>query len=691
LHSGKKILILIFLIYCGIEATFAQVPFASQQIIEDLIEEIAQNTDEELDYTTLFNDLDDLLNNPLDINSATREDLEKLHILTDFQINNLISYRYKHGDLLTIYELQMIEGFTKDIIEKIMPFIRVGSLVYSGSFPKKESFIHGKSQLFIRGQQVIEEQKGFSEPEDSADTRYSGSPLKLYFRYKYEYSDKLMWGVTAEKDAGEEFLKGSQKYGFDYYSCHLQVNDIGPVKKLMLGDYQAQFGQGLVLWSGMSFGKSAYVLNINKRPQGVRYYSSTDENIFMRGVATTVQIKNIDITGFYSGKNIDANITDTDSVTGYATEVSSLQNTGLHATPAEIYDKDAIGVTVMGGNITYNQNICRLGLTLVHYKYSAEIIKDTLPYNQYDFRGSENTNAGLDYRLAINKVNFFGEAAVSGNNAIAFINGISLSVIPEVSFSLLHRSYQRDYQAYYSNGFSENTKTANEDGIYLGTVIYPVKNWKLTAYYDNFHFPWLKYGVDAPSNGFDLMAQADYFISENVQMYWRFRQEKKPENTSTDDSSLNGTEDVNKLKARYHISYKVLNSLLLKNRVEWSGCRQGKEEMDHGYLVYQDISYRIKKVPLSVSLRYALFDTDSWDTRIYAYENDVLYGFSFPTYYYRGSRFYIVMNYKIMQGLDLWLRYSITGYTDRDVIGSGLTEIQGSTKSEVKVQVRFKF
>ena len=673
-----------------------EVVLDNQQTIEDLIEEIASNSDEELDYTTLFEDLNYFLNHPLNLNSATKSDLERLQFLNDFQINSILYYIEKNGYFLTIYELQLVYGFTVDIIEKILPFITVGKYEKDSGLSLKRALKYGRHQIFIRSHQILEEQKGYLPISDSAylenpNSRYLGSPVKFYTRYKYNYKNRILWGITAEKDSGEEFFQGSQKNGYDFYSAHFQVKNIGAVKTLALGDYQLQFGQGLTLWSGMSFGKSSYVLNLNKKARGIKKYSSVDENMFLRGIGTTIRINNFDISGFYSKKKIDANIQVLDTLSEEIRVVSSFQATGLHSKPSELYDKDAIDETIIGGNVSFNQEYFNVGLTYAYYYFGADLEKNIVPYNQFDFRGSENFNIGLDYQLIVKNINFFGEVAMSQNKAIAYLNGALLHLAPQVSLSILHRNYQRNYQAYYSNAFSENTYNFNENGIYIGTEIHPVKQWKISAYYDTYSFPWLKYQVNAPSKGVDYLVQIDYSPLRKVEMYWRIKQEVKSKNATVETSSIKYLEDENILKLRYHLSYRVSKTIQLKNRLELVKYKKGENDVENGYLIYQDINYKSVKIPLSLSFRYGVFDTESYNSRIYAYENDVLYYSSFPAYYSKGTRTYIILKYTITKGIDIWLRCAQTYYTDKKTVSSGLNEIEGNKKSEVRAQIRFKF
>jgi len=693
----KKIIKISFVIIfiLGINPLFAQNEQEKQDIIENYAQQLAENSDAEIDYTTLFDDLMYYLNHPLNLNEATYEDLMKLQNLTPYQILNILNYRKRNKQFVSIYELQLVKGLNNEQIYSILPFITVDKIQEKQKFKVKNMIKYGSNQVFVRYQQVIEEQKGFSPITDSAlaanpNSRYLGSPQKYYFRYKFRYKKKIYWGFTGEKDPGEEFFKGTQKQGFDFNSAHLQINDIGPVKKILLGDFQAQFGQGLTMWSGMGFGKSAYTTNILKIPRGIRKYSSTNENLFMRGGGATVRFKNLDFTAFVSKKKIDANISVFDSLDNDVREVTSFQSTGYHRTPNEIADKHAISEFIAGGDLTYNTKYFKTGLTFVNFKYDADLAKNIQPYNQFDFMGNQNFNVGFNYLFTYKGISFFGEEAMSQNNSMAFVNGASAQIIPQVSLAVLHRNYGKAYNALYANGFAES-KTQNEKGFYVGAEIFPVKYWKISAYYDSYSFDWLKFMTNAPSNGIDYFVQADYDASHNVKMYFKFKQEIKQKNQTIDAVGINPVEDYSNLKFRYHLTFNVSKNLILKSRIELSNYTLGDNDPEKGYLVYQDINYQFSKIPMRVSLRYAIFDTDTYNARIYAYENDVLYAFSIPAYYSKGIRTYAVLKYKLTKNIDMWLRYAITKYSNTNVISSGLNEIQGDTKSEVKVQFKFKF
>jgi len=672
--------------------SYAQDAAEQNDIIEQTIETIAEDAEDEgIDYTTLFDELTTLYQSPLNLNTASQEQLEGLLLLNKFQINNLLEHIENNGKLMTIYELQTIEGFDLDAISNILPFVKVTKDIDAPHLSAKEILKEGKHEVFIRYQRILEEQKGYTPPDTNSDgtltSRYAGSPDKIYTRYRFKYSNKISWGFTTEKDAGEELFKGSKPNGFDYYSAHFYLRNIGKIKHLAIGDYHAQFGQGLTFWSGYSFTRrdAANVMNIKMNARSIRPYASVDENLFMRGMAATLGFNKFEITAFFSAKKIDGNISVQDTISEEVQEISSFQTTGFHRTANELFDQDAIDEKIYGANLAYKKRKMSVGVTAVSSSYSANLQRDLKIYNQFEFSDENNVNIGADYNFIFENFNFFGEVSRSKNGGFAYLNGMLVSLDPRLSLSVLQRNYQRNYQALFSNAIGESSKNANEKGFYIGVVAVPIKKWTISAYYDVFTFPWLKFLADAPSHGNEFDMQITYKPSKKLEMYIKYQHEIKQQNTSEDIKTIDFLVNRDRQKLRYNMSYKVSESVKLRNRIQLSRYQLG------GYLIFQDVIYRKNQSPFSFTFRYSLFDTDSWDSRIYVYEHDVLYAYSIPAFHKRGMRTYLILRYKIAHGIDIWLRYSQTYYNNLDVISSSLNEIQGSAKSEVKAQVRLKF
>lgn len=677
---------------------FGQQPAISpedRELLISRIEELAERSEEELDYTGLIEDLFFFLEYPVNINYASFDEIRRIFFLTDLQIHKIIEYRNVYGLFVTIYELQAVEGFHRELIELLEPFISISAEKPTFKFKPKNVLKYGRHDLFLRYGRILEEQAGYRELSDTAkaarpNSYYLGSPDRLYMRYGFNYFNRFRVGLTAEKDPGEEFFKGSQPNGFDFYSGFVYAGDIGIISEMVVGDYQLEFGQGLTLWTGLSFGKSPDAVSIIKNQRRLRPNTSVNENRFMRGTAITVDLSNFKITGFYSSKKIDGNIGETDTISQEIQFVTSLQETGYHRTNSEVANKNAVHETLYGGNIRYRKNRFQIGATAFKTKFDTPLELPDQLYRKFNFQGDENLNYGVDVNFIAGRFNVFGELSGSENGGMAYLAGFQAALHPSVSLSAFYRNYGVEYQNLYSNAIGEGSSNQNEKGIYAGILVFLHSNWTFRAYSDMFSSPWLRYRVNFPSNGKEYLAQLDYHPSRRLDIYLRYRWKQKQLNRS-DDHNITKSGETARQNLRFHISYQATNSISLRNRVEFSQYQQFDENARNGFMMYQDILYRPSDQPFNLTLRYALFNTESFDERIYAYENDVLYAFSIPAYFYKGSRFYILMKYDLGQRIDLWLRFAQTYYSDRQTIGSGLTEIDGNTRTEVKAQLRFRF
>lgn len=669
-------------------------------IIEKRVEYLIEDAEEsDADYTTLFDNLSYYFDHPLNLNRADLNELEAIGLLTSIQINNLLLHIENNGKLMTLEELQTVQGFDLEVIKMLLPFVKVSSDVDNAQLSLNELLKNGENTLFLRYQQVLEEKKGFSPITDSAllaspNSRYKGDETKLYTRYRYKYGNHVSIGVTAEKDAGEEFFNGSQPKGFDFYSAHFFLRNQGKIKQLALGDYQAQFGQGLTYWSGAAFGKSADIMNVKRSAIGLRPYTSVDESRFLRGGGVTLGFGKIEVTSFYSYNKVDGNISlaDSSSQENDVLAVTSVQQTGLHRTFNELEDKDALTQQQIGGHLAYKTRRLNVGLTGIHSEIDADFEPNLQTYSQFRNSESKQTNLGLDYNWIYKNFNFFGEYAQSIDAGTGLVSGALVTLDPRLSMVALYRNYDRDFHPISSAGIGEASTNENEKGMLLGLIAKPSKAFSVSAYYDQFTFPWLRYQIDAPSRGYQYLAQLTYKPSKKLEMYVRIRERDRLENTDvTINEGLEYLVQEKQTNYRFNYSYKISESVKLKGRVELVNYDKEENPYETGYLLYQDIVYKPKSKPFSFSFRYGIFDTDSYNSRIYAYENDILYVFSIPAYYNRGTRTYLMVRYKIRRGVDLWLRYGATIFDNIDVIGSGLEEIQGNTRSEIKAQLRIKF
>jgi hypothetical protein len=677
----RKILIILFPVVFCVKINAQEIEIDPIKIVINMVEDIAasnEDEDSEIDFEQIYEQFTNLLNNPINLNTATRADLEQLHILNDFQIFSILEYVKNNGKMLSKYELAFIHGFDDMLAQSLYPFVNVGTdyeyTLKSDSAKFKDMLTKGKHQIIARAKQLIEKQAGY---KDDATTKFQGSPLSLYTRYSYQYGNRLKWNITTEKDAGEKYL--------DFISGHVQYDSKKFLRRLIVGDFQAQFGQGLVLWNGFGISKSITGTTVRKHARGVYGYSSTDENKYFRGTAANMQFDKFNISVFASHKNRDATISDS------ANEIfKTLQTTGLHRTDSEINNKNSVSETALGGNINYEYRNLRAGISGIWHKFGADYVRDLQPYNMFELNKSSNYNYSADVQWMWKRMILFAETAFDSNTKNASIVGATFSLEQNVQLSLLYRNYARDYQSLYAQAFSDGAKTQNEEGFFIATAFSPLRNMKFSGYFDVFAFPWLKYRINAPSKGYSYAFRVDYSLTNNIKMYISVKQKNSKENYTPADAHAAQTVDKSNFHANYNINYTLFGKFIMQNRFEYATFKRYNEPREKGFLIFQDIAYSFTEFPLNFSFRYAYFNTDSWNTRIYAYEHDVLYAYSVPAYYLKGQRLYLNLRYSITKQISLWLRASQTRYSNRETIGSGITEIDGNKQTEVKAQIIIK-
>jgi hypothetical protein len=664
---------------------------------EDLLESFAQGQDEEsaFDYNDIFERLDYLRRRPLHLNKATETDLADFPFLNELQRAALLEYRRTAGDFISIYELQAVPGYDIATIRQLLPYVQVtppGILNEPIFGENRES----RSQLLMRWARTLEARRGFTvSPEDTASNRYLGDRNRLYLRYRYSQNNRFSFGITAEKDAGEEFFKGSNKQGFDFYSAHLFLqNPVRRVKALALGDFSVSMGQGLLVFQGFAPRKSALTTNVKRTGRNLRPYSSVNEIDFFRGVAAVTSVgKNLELLTFASQRRRDANFVEPEELSPdepVVNFVSSLQTSGLHRTRTEIADENAIRQTSAGATLNWQKRRFHIALNGLYEHLDKPLQRNPALYNQFYFNGNQLLNFSADYAFTFQNLHFFGETARSDNGALATLNGLLIALDRRIDLVLLHRDFSKEYQSLNPKPFAESSGGTNEKGIYIGLQVQPSRQWRFNGYYDLYKHPWLRFQVDAPSSGYEWLARVTYTQRRKMEAYFQLRQEIKEQNADAEHGKFDELVFGKLFQARFHLSYQISKSLEWRSRLD-AGFFEQAGQKSTGVVLYQDLIYRAIGTPVSFSTRFAIFDTDGYDVRYYAYERDVLNDFSIPAYYDRGARFYLNMGYRLGRQWRIEVRYARSYFTNLEKIGSGLDEITGQSRSDVKVQMRWEF
>ncbi len=640
---------------------------------EDADEETVEN---------LYENLSFLAENPLNLNTLQKKDLEQLPFLTGKQIDALFDYRRKYGNFLTVYELKNVEDLDFNTLELLLPFVYIDdSFVDKPPINVDNLLKYGQNELYFRYDKCFQQKKGYAFISDTIlnqypNRKYLGEAYYSSFRYAYHFDERIQFGFVAEKDPGEPFWCQKHK-GFDYYSVHLLIKDLKRLKTVVVGDFKTSFGQGLVINSDYRLSRSMVLSQAERRNNGFRRHYSTNESDFFRGVGGTINLNRVDLSFFYSDKKWDGII---DSLL-----ITSLKTDGLHRLQRDWEKRKQVKIQTYGGNVQYiSEKLC-VGLTALHYSFSGKSFEpDLKPYNLYYFRGKENTNIGVDYLFKTRGIKFYGETAVSANKKFATINGVQIQPVSYASFLLLYRKYSKDYHSFYGKAFGQNSTVQNEEGVYLGMQFTPIPYWKLSGYVDLFRFPWLKYGVDAPSSGQEYMVQVDYSKGNNSSFSFRYRYKQQEKNEK--DTSFVRLEENE--QHRFRIQYLYTNhAWTFRTLGDGIGYAQGGK----GWMLGENISFQPEKDKIKGDLYIAYFDTDNSSVTVQSVERSPLYIYYRPSFYGQGMRLACSFYYSFSDHLLGILKIASTYYFDRNIIGTELEEIEGRDKTDLNVILRWKF
>jgi hypothetical protein len=665
----------------------AQQTIVDNDFLHNLLTDIAVDQEDQ-DLDQLLELLEDIIENPVFINHASREDLSRIVWLTEFQIHSLLEHVRRNGAIVSYYEIATIVGFTPELAQTLIPFISLEQKPETNRIQANRAFRYGKNRLMFTASQTLNEQEGYIRP-DSVLARYLGNPLKANVRYSFNYANRLYFGFTGSKNAGEPFFRENNQYGFDFYSTHFQLNTDGLIKTLTIGDFRADFGQGLTLWSGFGFGKSAMILNAMKYNAGLRRYTSLDKNRFMRGSGITLRFKPLDLSIFYSRKPIDATITERNQ-SDKAIIASSFPTDGYHRTPNEMSRKDAATEQITGANVTVRRTNWQIGATAVYYDFDVTLIPNSYIYNHFEFAGKSNSNYSFDFRFRLGNAILYGEQAISQNGGTAILYGTQMLVGEQLVINMLYRRYDKKYHARHGRAHGEYSRNNNEEGFFASWNLNAGGRWRFSSFYDIFRSPWLRYRADAPTFGQEAMLRIDYTPRSNAQIYLQLRHKNREENAN--DHIIRAVTDTKTNSAKISLTYRIQDGYGTNSHIEIKRYEK-QSQQSGGYFIAQDIYgtfNTFNRYPIKITVRYAFFDTDDYNSRIYSYENDLLYAFSIPAFHYQGTRFYVLGRYSLNK-LDFRIKYSVTRYTNRNEIGSGLNRIRENKIADLRGQVIYKF
>ena len=608
----------------------------------------------------------ELEQHPMDINQATREQLEQLPFLSAQQVEEIVEYLYRYGPMKSLGELRMIRSLDDGRRRLLTYFIFIGDRSQETGDSRLTARV--LNELMATGRIPFYERKG--------DTgAYQGYPYRHWLRYQLTYGDQLKAGIVGSQDAGEPFFAGKNRLGYDYYSFYLQLNHWRRIETLVLGNFRVSMGMGLILNNSFGLGKVSMLQNMGRPTSTVRAHSSRSSDGYLQGAAATVNItKGLTATGFISYRAMDATLNKDGTA---ATIVTS----GYHRTETELEKKNNLKNTTFGGNVRYQANGYHAGFNLVGTHLNRELKPNTTAlYRQYYAQGYDFLNVSADYGYVHHRFSVNGETALNREGALATINSVSLQLGSEWSLMALYRFYSYHYTSLYANSYSDGGSVQNESGIYIGATWQPSPSWKLMAYTDYAYFPWAKYQISQSSHSWDQLLQVSY-SKKRWSFGGRYRLRIRQKDNDDKTALVTRTEHRGRLSAEYS---SVWSS---RTQVDFGFISFNTPEA--GLMVSETLGFTHRWLRLNGGLGW--FHTDSYNSRVYLYELGPLYSYSFTQFSGEGIRYWLMARANIGSRLMLTAKMGVTNYFDRSTIGSSYQQINRSSQTDLDLQLRWKF
>ena len=603
---------------------------------------------------------------PLDINQATREQLEQLPFLSAQQVEEMVEYLYRYGPMKSLAELRMIRSLDDSRRRLLTYFIIIGDRSQETGDSRLTARV--LNELMATGRIPFYERKGDAGA-------YQGYSYRHWLRYQLTYGDQLKAGIVGAQDAGEPFFAGKNRLGYDYYSFYLQLNHWHRLETLILGNYRVSMGMGLILNNSFGLGKVSMLQNMGRPTSTVRAHSSRSSDGYLQGAAATVNItKGLTATGFVSYRAMDATL----NKDGTA---ATILTSGYHRTETELEKKNNLKNTTFGGNVRYQANGYHAGLNVVATHLNRELKPNTSAlYRQYYAQSYDFLNISADYGYVHHRFSVNGETALNREGALATINSVSLQLGSEWSLMALYRFYSYRYTSLYANSYSDGGSVQNESGIYIGATWQPSPSWKLMAYTDYAYFPWAKYQISQSSHSWDQLLQVSY-SKKRWSFGGRYRLRIRQKDNDDKTALVTRTEHRGRLSAEYS---SVWSS---RTQVDFGFISFNAPEA--GLMVSETLGFTHRWLRLNGGLGW--FHTDSYDSRVCLYELGPLYTYSFSQFSGEGIRYWLMARVNIGSRLMLTAKMGVTNYFDRSTIGSSYQQINRSSQTDLDLQLRWKF
>ena len=691
----KRIFYTLLYIWVCVPLAFAQTEQEEERMAwEDFVEMMAneESEDGEVDEE-MMEQLQEMYAQPLDLNEVRKEDLEMLPFLNEEQVEGIVRYVEKNRPVESLGELLFVKELGVKEREMLRVFVEVGTSRLSRDAQDLRLgrlLRYGRSEAMWRTDVPFYRKEGYrgttaEGKEKSPNQVYRGDKFHHAFRYSFSSMNHLMAGVQMEKDAGEK--------GMDYVAGYVMLKEVGVVKSAIVGNYKVSFGKGLAVNTSIKYNKMMMLNAMDRMDEGFRKHSSTSESAYFTGGATTIRLKQWQVSAFGSYRKADG------TYNSDSTGLSSLKTDGMHRTPLERSKKGNLGITNFGGNIHWEHQGLQLSATAIATHLSVPLMPkyDThnIIYRYYRGHGKDFFVGSLAYTYRYKALTFSGETAYSNSddqNGIASLNALRWRANRTNSLMLVGRYYGTKFVSLNGKAFGENSAVQNEEAFFLSWTNKDIKNTVLEAYVDAMYFPWMKQNVSASSYGYEGMVQATVSPSSKWTLLTRYRIKAKQKDFIPEGGTLRTLEYNTNHNLKLQLNCNLTPSLTLRTSVTGALVTFGNNPNEKGFAIGENIRWQSLRTKCRIDMGITYFNTDTYNARVYHYEPTLLYSFGSTAYYYKGIRTIAVVHLPLVrESLFLSAKFAMTRYFNRDTIGSGLEMIDANHREDLQVQMRWKF
>lgn len=646
----------------------AQEMMSWDQFMQQMTEDYADEEDET--WMAEMELLNELHEHPFNINTASITDLQQLPFIDEQMAAAIVEYVTFNGEMHTLGELRLIRQLGIRERQWLQFFVYAAPVEQRRSISR---WAGTQQELTTRADIPAYKREGWLWAQGIAHR----------MRFTWQQGKHIDAGLRIEKDAGEQLFTSDSPF-YDSYGGHVMIKNLKWMQRMLVGDFKAGFGEGLVINNGLQFGKASTTLW--RTTGGIRPHRSTDEAHFMRGIAGTLAFgQQWEVTAFFSYRTLDATVASDNTV-------RSINTTGLHRTESERRHRNTLHSQTTALHAQWKHKRWHAGITGMFQYYNHQFRQDNSLYRQIYPEGYLFGAVSADYGYQHGRFLVRGETARSFDihgGGWATINKAAWRFNANTQLSVIQRFYSKDYYSPHASALGENSRVQNESGLTMQFDAERLGPFAVMVLADIFYSPWPRYSMTRYSTGWEGIMQTTWQPNNSYNLRLRYRVKSK--------EAYDRRYYSHQLRATYTYTFSphwnTAFSGFLHRYHEPYDTRNAKEATSsNGFAIAPQVSYKSSDERWRSSLMFVWFHTDDWNSRLYLYEPSLYQTFGMAQLYGRGQRLIATGRWRSAnKRWEVQTKVGVTHYTDRSEISSGILRIGSSWKADAQLLLRMKW